>query len=55
MLQVYVLVALRGGDRVVSGVVRVITSGVVPNRATQVACRWCKCNGMLTLGVLLFV
>ena len=53
MLQVYVLVTLRGGDRVVSRVVRVTTSGVVPSRATQVACGWCEHNGVLTQGVLL--
>ena len=52
---VYVLVTLRGGDRVVLGVVRVTTSGVVPCRATQVACGWCKHNGVLTLCVLLVV
>ena len=55
MLQVYVLVTLRGGDRVVSGVVRVTTSGVVSSRATQVACGWCERNGVLTQGVLLVV
>ena len=52
---VYVLVTLRGGDWVVSGVVRVTTGGVVPSRATQVACGWCKCNGVPTLGMLLVV
>ena len=49
---VYVLVTLKGGDRVVSGVVRVTTGGVVPSRPTQVACGRCKHNGMLTQGVL---
>ena len=34
----YVLVTLRGGDRVVSGVVQVTTGGVMLSRATQVAC-----------------
>ena len=53
MLQVYVLVTLKGGDRVVSGVVRVTTSDVVPSRATQVTCGWCRCNGVPTQGVLL--
>ena len=50
---VYVLVTLRGGDRVVSGVVRVTTSGIVPSRATQVACGWRRCNGLPMQGVLL--
>ena len=55
MLQVYVLVILRGGDWVVSGVVWVTTSSVVLSRATQVAYGWCRCNGVPTLGVLLVV
>ena len=52
---VYILVTLKGGNRVVSGVVRVTTSGVVSSRATQVAYGQYKYNGVLTHGVLLIV
>ena len=53
--KLYVLVTLRGRDRVVSRVVRITAAGVVLSRATQVAYGRCKCNGVLTLGVSLVV